>query len=223
MKASETAAETLWYNKSVTYRSRMIRLYAKSYLESGKIDESMVSVLDDNDTKKKVLEWFRSVPKLQRNIPTLQNELRTVIVPAAIENYMLNVEVDDSGAITNPLSIECIRNKLIQWTLDLVSAKLYFLNRVNSATVPTNHKEYVVNMMWELKIVAESVDVLKLLETSHDKNKNTPGATKLESFLGETAEVKLPGGQLAEIDDIFLASSPIRPSSDRSTSSSENL
>ncbi|GAA5806429.1 hypothetical protein HPULCUR_011963 [Helicostylum pulchrum] len=41
MKASETAAETFWYNKSVTYRSIMIRLYAKSYLESGKIDESM--------------------------------------------------------------------------------------------------------------------------------------------------------------------------------------
>ena len=68
-----------------------------------------------NDIKEKTLEWFRSVPKFQRNIPTLQNELRTVILPAAIENHTLNVEVDDSGAITNPLSIECIRNKLIQW------------------------------------------------------------------------------------------------------------
>ncbi|KAI9273980.1 hypothetical protein EDC94DRAFT_510114, partial [Helicostylum pulchrum] len=108
-------------------------------------------------------------------------------------------------------------------TLDLVSAKLYFLNRVNSATVPTNHKECKTSFGLKPIIVAESVDVLKLLETSHDKNKNTLGATKLEPFLGETAEVKLPGGQLAEIDDIFLASSPIRPSSDRSTSSSENL
>ncbi|GAA5802583.1 hypothetical protein HPULCUR_008053 [Helicostylum pulchrum] len=68
-----------------------------------------------NDINEKVLEWFRSVPKFQRNIPILQNELRTVILPAAIENHTLNVEVDDSGAITNPLSIECIRNKLIQW------------------------------------------------------------------------------------------------------------
>ncbi|KAI9249924.1 hypothetical protein EDC94DRAFT_698095 [Helicostylum pulchrum] len=68
-----------------------------------------------NDIKEKALEWFRSIPKFQRNIPTLQNELRTVILPAAIENHTLNVEVDDSGAITNPLSIECIRNKLIQW------------------------------------------------------------------------------------------------------------
>ncbi|GAA5804365.1 hypothetical protein HPULCUR_009853 [Helicostylum pulchrum] len=45
------------------------------------------------DIKEKALEWFRSVPKFQRNIPTLQNELRTVILPAAIENHTLNVEV----------------------------------------------------------------------------------------------------------------------------------
>ncbi|KAI9247109.1 hypothetical protein EDC94DRAFT_664736 [Helicostylum pulchrum] len=73
------------------------------------------STLPYNDINEKVLEWFRSVPKFQRNIPILQNEFRTVILPAAIENHTLNVEVDDSGAITNPLSIECIRNKLIQW------------------------------------------------------------------------------------------------------------
>ncbi|GAA5805567.1 hypothetical protein HPULCUR_011086 [Helicostylum pulchrum] len=78
------------------------------------------STLPYNNIKGKVLEWFRSVPKFQRNIPTLQNELRTVILPAAIENHMLNVEVDDSGAITNPLSIECIRNKLIYWTYFLI-------------------------------------------------------------------------------------------------------
>ncbi|GAA5796464.1 hypothetical protein HPULCUR_001836 [Helicostylum pulchrum] len=45
------------------------------------------------------------LPKFQRNIPTLRNELRTVIPPAAIENHTLNVEVDDSGAITNPLPV----------------------------------------------------------------------------------------------------------------------
>ncbi|KAI9273356.1 hypothetical protein EDC94DRAFT_580322 [Helicostylum pulchrum] len=49
-----------------------------------------------------------------------KNELRTAILPAAIENHMLNVEVDDSGAITNPLSIECIRNKLIQWNKEAI-------------------------------------------------------------------------------------------------------
>jgi hypothetical protein len=122
MKASETAAKAFWYNKSTSYRSKIIRKYAKNYLESGKIAESAqgkhskrVSVLDDNDIKRKVIEWFRSVPKFRRNIRGIQNELRTVILPSAIENNRLNLELDDSGAIINPLSVECIRQKLIQW------------------------------------------------------------------------------------------------------------
>jgi hypothetical protein len=122
MDASETAAKMFWYNKSVTYRSRMIRLYAESYLESGKIAQSAqgkhskrISVLDDNDVKQKVLEWFRSVPKYQRNIAGIQNQLRTVILPATIENNTLNVEADATGTITDPLCAESIRQKLIQW------------------------------------------------------------------------------------------------------------
>ncbi|KAI9265471.1 hypothetical protein EDC94DRAFT_693140 [Helicostylum pulchrum] len=73
------------------------------------------SASPNNDIKEKVLGWFRAVSKFQRNIPTLQNELQTAILPAAIENHTLNVEVDDSRAITNPLYIECVRNKLIRW------------------------------------------------------------------------------------------------------------
>ncbi|KAI9245491.1 hypothetical protein EDC94DRAFT_413325 [Helicostylum pulchrum] len=45
------------------------------------------STLPYNNIKGKVLEWFRSVPKFQRNIPTLQNELRTVIPTAFEELY----------------------------------------------------------------------------------------------------------------------------------------
>ncbi|KAI9273535.1 hypothetical protein EDC94DRAFT_690459 [Helicostylum pulchrum] len=96
----------------------------------------------NNDIKEKVLEWFRSVPKFQRNIPTLQNELRTVILPAAIENHTLNVEVDDSGAITNPLSIECIKNKLIQWGFHFkrVGKVIYFVGHEREDVV-TYRKE----------------------------------------------------------------------------------
>lgn len=57
MVASETAAKYYWHGKTITYRSRMIRLYAKTYLETGKIVESTqgkhskrTSVLDDNDS-----------------------------------------------------------------------------------------------------------------------------------------------------------------------------
>ncbi|GAA5798106.1 hypothetical protein HPULCUR_003506 [Helicostylum pulchrum] len=49
------------------------------------------SISPYNDIKEKLLKWFRSVPKFQRNIPTLQNELRTVILPAAIENHTLSL------------------------------------------------------------------------------------------------------------------------------------
>lgn len=62
-----------------------------------------------------MIEWFRSVPKFQRNIRGIQNELRTVILPAAIDNSSLNLETDANGIVTNPLSVESIRTKLIKW------------------------------------------------------------------------------------------------------------
>lgn len=71
----------------------MIRKYAEEYIKSGCISLSaqgkhskISSVLDDNDVKRKMIEWFRSVPKFQRNIQGLRNELRTVILPASIDH-----------------------------------------------------------------------------------------------------------------------------------------
>ncbi|KAG2231563.1 hypothetical protein INT48_002979, partial [Thamnidium elegans] len=96
----------------------VIRKYVAEYIITGEITKGLqgkhskrISILDDNDIKRKVIEWFRSVPKFQRNIPAIQNELRHVIIPNAIENNALNVE-RYSNAVT---SIECIRKKLIEW------------------------------------------------------------------------------------------------------------
>ena len=118
VQASELAAKRFWYGKATVYRSIVIRKYVAEYIITGEITKGLqgkhskrISILDDNDIKRKVIEWFRSVPKFQRNIPAIQNELRHVIIPNAIENNALNVE-RYSNAVT---SIECIRKKLIEW------------------------------------------------------------------------------------------------------------
>lgn len=118
VQASELAAKRFWYSNVTVYRCIAIRKYAAEYIVSGKITEGSqgkhskrVSVLDDNDIKRKIIEWFRSVPKFQRNVPAIQNELRNVIIPKAIENNALNAERYANEAI----SIECIRKKLIEW------------------------------------------------------------------------------------------------------------
>ncbi|KAG2228871.1 hypothetical protein INT48_006753, partial [Thamnidium elegans] len=118
VQASELAAKRFWYGKATVYLSIVIRKYAAEYIITGKITKGLqgkhskrISILDDNDIKRKVIEWFRSVPKFQRDIPAIQNDLRHVIIPNAIENNALNVE-RYSNAVT---SIECIRKKLIEW------------------------------------------------------------------------------------------------------------
>lgn len=122
MEASMIAAKACWYDKATTYRSRVIRRYAKEYISTGVImrgfqgkHSKRVSVLDDNDIKRKVIEWFLSVPKFQRNIAGIQNQLRTVILPSLIESDTLNDDVYVDGVVKNPLSDECIRKKLIEW------------------------------------------------------------------------------------------------------------
>ena len=122
MYASVLAAKLFWGNKATTYRSRAIRGYAQEYIKFGKIamgaqgkHSKRVSVLDDNDIKRKLIEWIRSVPKSHRNLQGIQNHLRDTILPAAVESDTLHLETDTEGAITNPLSLECIRRKLIEW------------------------------------------------------------------------------------------------------------
>lgn len=63
-------------------------------------------------------------------------------------------------------------------------------------------------------MVAESSALLKSIEKSHDENKMIDGKAKLESYLGESVDVKLPCGYLYDVDDIKLSSSPFRPSSE---------
>ncbi|GAA5798660.1 hypothetical protein HPULCUR_004065 [Helicostylum pulchrum] len=63
-------------------------------------------------------------------------------------------------------------------------------------------------------MVAESSALLKSIEKSHDENKMIAGKAKLETYLEESVDVKLPWGYLSDVDDIKLSSSPFRPSSE---------
>ncbi|KAI7897456.1 uncharacterized protein BX663DRAFT_556708 [Cokeromyces recurvatus] len=73
-------------------------------------------------------------------------------------------------------------------------------------------------MMWELqKVVTESSAVLKSIEKSHKENEKIANITKLESYLGEAVDVKLPCSYISAVDDINLSSSPLRPASDCSS------
>lgn len=64
------------------------------------------------------------------------------------------------------------------------------------------------------KVVAVSSALLKSIEKSHDENKMIDCNAKLESYLGESVDAKLPCGYLSYVDDIKLSSSPFRPSSE---------
>ncbi|GAA5813405.1 hypothetical protein MFLAVUS_006883 [Mucor flavus] len=100
VQASELAAKRFWYSNATIYRCIAIRKYAAEYIVSGKITEG-----PQGNTRRE------SVPKFQRNVPAIQNELRNVIIPKAIENNALNAERYANEAT----SIECIRKKLIEW------------------------------------------------------------------------------------------------------------
>lgn len=86
--------------------------------------------------------------------------------------------------------------------------------------------------MWELKVCYASICVhflvfnikplqqeiignvsriLGALKKSHESNTTTVNAVKLESFLAETVDVKLPCKHLYDDEDIFLSSSLLRP------------
>lgn len=62
-------------------------------------------------------------------------------------------------------------------------------------------------------MVTKSSAILKSIEESHKKNEKIVNATKLESYLGETVNVKLSCSYVPDIDDIYLSSSPLRPAS----------
>ncbi|CAO3669138.1 unnamed protein product [Rhizopus stolonifer] len=116
--------------------------------------------------------------------------------------------------------VHVIGDKIRLWTLKLATSKLYILNRQRSCQVPITHENSkdklmnVVNMIWELQeVVTESSAVLKSIEKSHKENEKIANATKLESYLREAVDVKLPGSYINDIDDIDLSSSPLRPAS----------
>lgn len=133
-EASSVAAKRFWFEKATKYRSNMIIKYANEYMEKGTIAESAqgkhskrVSVLDDNDIKRKVIEWFRSIPRSLRCIPLLQAHLKNVILPESIDRDDLNIELDSNNVATKPLSSECIRRKLIEWGFDFKCLSKYDL------------------------------------------------------------------------------------------------
>ena len=139
MVASDAAAAQFWKAKQTSYRSRMIRRDAREFLLSGSIIKNRQgkhakrsSVLDDNDIKEKIIEWFRSVPQFQRNLQSLRNHLKNVILPGCVGSSTLSNEVDESGVSTKPLLITCLRKKMIEWgfnfkRLGMLERKIYFM------------------------------------------------------------------------------------------------
>lgn len=123
MEASRLASDLVYKQKSTIYKARKIRDYAAEYLERRLIapgsqgkHSKRVSVLDDEDLKRKILHWFRSQPKAKRSIALLKNQLTEVILPQAIESNTLNSELlADRNEVINPLSDDCLRRKLISW------------------------------------------------------------------------------------------------------------
>lgn len=77
MEASKHATFLIHKNKTSDHKARNIRRHTKEYLENGGVialgtqgkHSKRVSVLDDADIKRKVIEWFRSVPRAKRSVP----------------------------------------------------------------------------------------------------------------------------------------------------------
>lgn len=122
MDASAVASFFIHKSKTTTYKARKIRDNADEYLLTDSITKNAqgkhskrVSVLDDEDIKKKIIQWFSSQPMPKRNIGMLQEHLKTVILPKTVENDTLNDETEVEGAVVKPLSDDCLRRKLISW------------------------------------------------------------------------------------------------------------
>ncbi|CAO3657010.1 unnamed protein product [Mucor hiemalis] len=114
--------------------------------------------------------------------------------------------------------IHVTKKKIRLWTLNLTINKTYVLHRRRSCTVPitnTSCNDDIMatgNLMWELKEIIGNVSrILGALKKSHESNTTIVNAVKLESFLAETVDVKLPCKHLYDDEDIFLSSSPLRP------------
>ncbi|OAD70636.1 hypothetical protein PHYBLDRAFT_69527 [Phycomyces blakesleeanus NRRL 1555(-)] len=122
MAASKFASDIVYKQKSTWYRARKIRQHAKEYLETRRISlgaqgkhAKRVSVLDDEDIKQQILEWFRSQPRAKRSIAGLSVHLKEVILPKAIGSSLLSDELEIEGSAIKPLSTDCLRRKLISW------------------------------------------------------------------------------------------------------------
>ena len=87
MEASRMAAEARW-RTTTDHACRCIRAWAKTYLCLGKLPEhaqgkhsKRQSLLDDEDVKKRCLEYMRSVRPQDRSAANLQQELQNKIFP----------------------------------------------------------------------------------------------------------------------------------------------
>lgn len=121
-EASRIASEIVYKHKATIYKARKIKEYAKEYLLSGSITKNAqgahskrVSVLDDEDIKHQILEWFRNQPKAKRSIAALQKQLTEVILPKKIEADQLCDEIEVEGGSVPQLSADSIRRRLISW------------------------------------------------------------------------------------------------------------
>lgn len=122
VEASEYAGQVVFKSNTTQYRTRKIRRNAEEYFENGKINigsqgkhSKRVSVLDDEDIKRKVLEWFNLQPRAKRSIIGIKKQLEEVILPECIASNSLAEEVEVGGEKVDQLSEDCIRRKLISW------------------------------------------------------------------------------------------------------------
>lgn len=87
MEASRIAAEARWMT-TTDHACRCIRAWAKAYLRLGELPEhsqgkhsKRVSLLDDEDIKKRCLAWMRSARPQDRSATNVQQELQNKIFP----------------------------------------------------------------------------------------------------------------------------------------------
>lgn len=122
MEASNIANNRIYKLRATSYRATQIREYAKEYLAVGSITPSAqgkhskrVSILDDNDIKRKIMEWFRGQARTQRSIPALTKYLQEEVLPEKIDSDTLNKETLVDGTTINPLCPETLRKRIVAW------------------------------------------------------------------------------------------------------------